>query len=321
MNASIRFRRAGAALLTLCLLLCTPALAAPSVRSAAAPAARELEVRTYRNIPYRARFLTTGGSGEDVRFELVREPKHGSVEIDGAEFTYTPEKDRCGSDSFTYLCRDAEGNASAEAEVSVTVSRVKSGVAYSDMEGSDAAAAAQYLAEAGVFTGTCLAGQYFFEPERTVSRAEFLAMAMDCLGMDASAVTVTGFCDDDAIPAWAKSYASAALRQGVVRGSAGAEGVAFQAGEPVTFREAAVILDRALRLRDVDLSLCFAGTQDDSWAAQAVGNLEYFSVLSAGSFGSQATAAAVTRADAARMLASAAVLAEEDDTGLFAWLR
>ena len=198
---------------------------------------------------------------------------------------------------------------------------MKSGVAYSDTQGSGAEAAAQYLAEAGIFTGTCLAGEYFFEPERTVTRAEFLAMTMDCLGMSASAVTVTGFTDDAAIPAWAKDYASAALRQGVVRGSAGENGAAFRAGDPITFREAAVMLDRALRLRDVDLALCFAGTEDDSWAAQAVGNLEYCSVLAAGSFGSAATADTVTRADAARMLASAAILAEEADPGLFSWLR
>ena len=255
-----------------------------------------------------------------MTFELVQEPRHGTVAIDGAEFTYTPDKDRCGSDHFTYLCRDAKGDASAEAEVTVTVSRVKSGVTYADTDGSGAEAAAQYLAEAGVFTGAQVAGQYFFEPERTVTRAEFLAMTMDCLGMSATAVTVTGFSDDAAIPAWAKDYASAALRQGVVRGSAGEDGAAFRPNAPIRFREAAVILDRALELRDVDLSLCFAGTEDASWAAQAVGNLEYCSVLAAGSFGSDGMERTVTRADAARMLASAAVLLEERDTGIFSWL-
>ena len=321
MNPSTRFRRVCAALLAAAVLLATPALAARSAIPATAPAARELEIRTYRNIPYHARFLTTGGSGEDVTFELVQQPRHGTVTIDGAEFVYTPEEDRCGSDRFTYLCRDGEGNASAEAEVTVTVSRVKSGVTYADTDGSGAEAAAQYLAEQGIFTGTCLAGQYFFEPERPVSRAEFLAMTMDCAGMDASAVTVTGFSDDAAIPAWAKAYAAAGLRQGVVRGSATEDGAAFRGEEAITFREAAVMLDRALQLRDVDLALCFAGTEDGSWAAQALGNLEYCSVLSAGSFGSPAMGETVTRADAARMIASTAVLLEEKDPGLFAWLR
>ena len=255
-----------------------------------------------------------------MSFEIVQEPRHGTVAIDGAEFTYTPDKDRCGSDRFTYLCRDAQGDASAEAEVTVTVSRVKSGVTYADTDGSGAEAAAQYLAEAGVFTGAQVAGQYFFEPERTVTRAEFLAMTMDCLGMSATAVTVTGFSDDAAIPAWAKDYASAALRQGVVRGSAGEDGAAFRPNAPIRFREAAVILDRALELRDVDLALCFAGTEDTSWAAQAVGNLEYRGVLTAGSFGGDSVERTVTRADAARMLSSAAALLEDQDTGILSWL-
>ena len=146
-------------------------------------------------------------------------------------------------------------------------------------------------------------------------------MTMACAGMDASAVTVTGFSDDAAIPAWAKAYAAAGLRQGVVRSSATEDGAAFRGEEAITFREAAVMLDRALQLRDVDLALCFAGTEDGSWAAQALGNLEYCSVLSAGSFGSPAMGETVTRADAARMIASAAVLLEEKDPGLFAWLR
>ena len=51
-----------------------------------------------------------------------------------------------------------------------------------------------------------------------------------------------------------------------------------------------------------------------------MGNLEYCSVLAAGSFGSDGMERTVTRADAARMLASAAVLLEERDTGIFSWL-
>ena len=322
MNLSTRFRRVSAALLTFVLLLATPALAAQSAKSVSAPAARELEIRTYRNIPYHARFLTTGGSGEDVTFEIVQEPKHGTVEIDGAEFVYTPEKDRCGSDRFTYLCRDGEGNSSAEAEVTVTVSRVKSGVAYSDTQGSGAEAAAQYLAEAGIFTGTCLAGEYFFEPERTVTRAEFLAMTMEMTGRDVTSVTMTGFSDDGAIPTWAKAYAAAGVADGIIQGKNTAEGAAFQGDQAITFNEAATVLDRVLDLGDVELDVWYADREAvPSWAAQAVGNMEAVNVLSAGSFGSQTMEQAVTRADAAQMLSAAKTLLDgEKPGGMFGWL-
>ena len=80
---------------------------------------------------------------------------------------------------------------------------------------------------------------------------------------------------------------------------------------PVTFNEAATILDRVLNLGDVDLSVWYADRDAvPSWAAQAVGNMEAVSVLSAGSFGSGAMSGTVTRADAAQMLSAASTLLE-----------
>ena len=66
------------------------------------PTAQALEIRTYRGIPYHAQFLAAGGEGEDLTFTVEKEPKKGTVQIDGASFTYTPEGDSTGSDSFTY---------------------------------------------------------------------------------------------------------------------------------------------------------------------------------------------------------------------------
>ena len=57
-----------------------------------------------------------------------------------------------------------------------------------------------------------------------------------------------------------------------------------------------------------------------SWAAQAVGNMEAVSVLSAGSFGSDGLDGAVTRADAAQMLSAARTLLEGEASGPLDWL-
>ena len=103
-----------------------------------------------------------------------------------------------GSDSFTYTAADSTGKVSQPATVTVTISKAKSGVTYSDTQGSAAAAAAQRLAEEGVFTGAKIGEQYYFEPDKTVSRGEFLAMVMETAGRDVTAVTMTGFCDDAA---------------------------------------------------------------------------------------------------------------------------
>lgn len=283
-----------------------------------APIAQEIAVSTYRNIPYRAKFLSVDNEGDEVTYSIQTAPKKGTVTVEGDTFTYTPAQNKTGKDTFTYVATDAQGNASAPATVTVTVEKARSGVSYQDTDDPETAAAAQYLAEAGVFVGPCMGGQYYFEPERTVSRGEFLAMTMELAGIPADQVTMTGFADDSAIPAWAKSYASAGLAEGIVRGVRTEEGVAFRSASPVSCNEAAAILDRVLAVGDVDLSVWYADKDAaPSWAAQAVGNLESVNVLAAGSFGSSTLAQPLTRAEAARILAAAGTLLEGREAGGF----
>ena len=97
--------------------------------------------------------------------------------------------------------------------------------------------------------------------------------------------------------------------------------MAFQGDEPITFNEAATVLNRVLAVEDVDLASWYADREAvPSWAAQAVGNMEAVSVLAAGSFGSAAMAETVTRADADRMLSAAGTLLEGEPEGLLSWL-
>lgn len=288
-----------------------------------APVAQELEIATYRNIPYKAQLLASDAEGEDLTFAVAEEPKKGAVTIEGANFTYTPEDGVTGTDSFTYTATDSAGHVSQPATVTVTISKTKSGVTYADTEGIAAAAAAQYLAEKGIFTGAQIGDQYYFEPDRTVSRGEFLALVMETTGREVTPVTMTGFCDDEAIPTWAKAYAAAGVTDGIMEGNITVNGVAFQADKPITFNEAATVLNRVLSVMDVDLSTWYAEREAvPSWAAQAVANMESVSVLAAGSFGSATMADAVTRADVAQMLCAAKTLLEgqEESGGLFGLL-
>ena len=294
---------------------------APAEPEEGAPIARELSISTYRGIPYRAQFLATDSEGDDMTYAVAEAPRKGTVTIEGADFVYTPDDGVTGGDSFTYTATDSAGHVSQPAKVTVTIEKTRSGVTYSDTEGSDAAAAAQHLAETGVFTGAKIGDQYYFEPEKTVSRGEFLAMALETAGREVTSVTMTGFCDDEAIPTWSKAYAAAGVADGIVQGKTTDQGVAFQGEEAITFSEAATILDRVLDLGDVDLETWYADREAvPSWAAQAVANMESVSVLSAGSFGSDAMSEPVTRADAARMLSAAGQLLDGEEPGMFDWL-
>lgn len=286
-----------------------------------APVARDLEIATYRSIPYEAQFLATGEEGETLTFSVADQPRKGTVVVTGDRFTYTPDEGVTGSDSFTYTAADSAGRVSQPATVKVEIQKTRSGVTYADTAGSAAAAAAQELAEAGVFTGVKIGDQYYFEPDKTVSRGEFLAMVLETTGCEVTPVTMTGFADDDAIPTWAKAYAAAGVAEGIVQGVSTESGAAFRGDDPITYNEAATVLNRVLNVADVELEVWYADREAvPSWAAQAVGNMEAVSVLAAGSFGSEGLDGAVTRADAAQMLCAARTLLEGDSSSPLDWL-
>ena len=327
---NIRIQRSAAMALATVLLLAGSAEAlfglgkgkTEQIPAEGAPEARDLEVRTYRGIPCQGQLDAADPQGRDLQFTLVSEPKKGSVTLEGANFTYTPRDNASGADSFTYAAVNSDGLTSRPGTVTITIEKTKSGVTYADTDAATAAAA-QYLAEEGIFTGCRLGDGWYFQPDAPVSRGEFLAMVLETTGADVTEVTMTGFCDDDAIPTWAKSYAAAGVAEGLLLGKATEAGAAFSCDAPISYSEAATVLNRALKLGDVELEVWYADRQAvPSWAAQAVGNMEALNVLRAGSFGSDALEQAVTRGDAANMLRAAGTLLQGGrPAGLFGWMR
>lgn len=312
-------KRSGALVLTVTLLTGSAGALlgkrTPTETAEGAPLARDIEITTYREIPYEGQFLASDSEGDDMTYALAQEPRRGTVTIDGVNFTYTPKRGAVGGDSFTYTAADSGGKVSLPATVTVKIEKKRTDVVYSDTEGSGAAAAAQALAESGIFTGVKIGDRYCFEPDRPVSRSEFLAMALETAGYTVTDVTLTGFCDDGAIPAWAKAYAAAGVAQGIVLGRSTADGPALCGEETITFNEAATVLDRVLDLGDVNLQVWYADREAvPSWAAQAVGNMEALQVLRAGSFGSRTMEGPVTRGDAAQMLLAAKTLLEGESS-------
>ncbi len=273
-----------------------------------APVAENMEVRVYRGVPYEGVFRAVDNEGGTLAFDIVTQPKKGTAELteDGLGFVYTPAG-KLGADSFTYTATDEEGNVSLPATVSLTIERAASGVFYADMAGERAHTAALDLAEHGVFVGAKVGQDYFFEPQRTLTRGEFVAMALAAMDLQAEEVSMTGFCDDASIPTWAKGWAVSALNAGVISGVGTAEGVAFRAGDGITLNEAAVVLNRLLRVTDVDLSDYDAA---DAWCAQAVANLQSVSVIESGRFSAEEMRGGVTRAQAAELLSAAMTLKE-----------
>ena len=253
-------------------------------------------------------------------------PARGSLElVDAAtgEFVYTPYENKTGKDSFTFTVTDATGAVSEPAKVTLRIRKPSTKVTYADMSGVASYNAAIRLAEADVLVGERIGDAYYFRPDETVSRSQFLALAMSALDrapLD-NALT-TGFADDASIPTWCKGYVSAALQQGAVRGYPDDEGrVVFAPESAVTRAEAAVILNRMLSVSDVAVTTFYADTASaPAWAFQAAVNLERSGVLETTSAGELALSEPLTRGQCAQLLAGALDVVEaRETTGWFNW--
>ncbi len=284
------------------------------------PIAQNQECTTYQDVKVQGTLKATDPDGGKLTYEIVEMPKKGTVvldEKDSSVFVYTPNQGKTGKDSFSFCAKDENGNISDSATVKMEILKGKKNVRYADMETHAAHAASIRLAEEGVFTGRQVGTEFFFEPDATVSRGEFLAMAMAAAGVDAlETVNVTGFSDDADIPTWAKAYASEALNTGIISGKIENDRVVFSSDAPVTYNEAAAILNRLMAVSDADTA-AFAGSNVPAWAVQSVTNLASVNVM-----GQVADCgAALHRADAAKLLCSAMDLMEDKNTSHFAWLR
>ncbi|NCB62785.1 MAG: S-layer homology domain-containing protein [Clostridia bacterium] len=290
-----------------------------------APIARNLELSTYKNVSISEQFSATDPEGDLITYRLVNKPARGAVvmpEEGATEFVYTPYENKTGKDSFTYVAVDAVGNTSAPATVSIKIEKAATKVTYADMDGVGAHRDAIRLAEKGILIGENMGGTYFFQPEQAMSRDQFVALAMNTVGVDAlEGITRTGFSDDAAIPTWAKPYVSSALKSGLVQGTTSESGVVFNASNTITKAEAAVLLNRMLQVSDAAVTTMFTDSEyAPAWAYQAAVNLETVGVLRTNSDGSLGLGDGLTRADAAEMLSGALdVLEARQTNGWFKW--
>lgn len=270
----------------------------------AAPIAQSFEFETYRGVSYGGMLTAVDPDGDEVSFEITTQPTKGSVKvsIDGS-FVYSPDEGKKGRDYFGYKAIDSEGNRSQEATVKISLVEQKSTLSYADMQGDARHCAAVFLSECGAYTGEMLAGQYYFHPNETVTRGEFLSMCMSVCGNELlSGVVSTGFYDDDAIDNSLKACVSTAVRDGIVRGYSRDGHCVFDADAEISTAEAMVILDRALNVNNV--SYIEPESSVPAWAAQSAANLDALDISGTLPCGDDA----LTRADAAQMLYAAATL-------------
>ncbi len=211
-----------------------------------APVAQDSVLETYKNLPNNGTLQVEDPEGQALTFTLIRAPKRGQVLLnEDGSYTYTPKKNKVGVDSFTFTATDPAGNVSRTATVTVQILKPKDKGQYADTVSSDCRFAAEWMKNSGIFIGETISGQACFQPDKTVTRGEFVAMLVEMLDIPVSEDAITtGF--TDYIPTWLKPSLAAALRAGLTENWP--YGTVFGANEPITGAEAAVMLQNALKL-------------------------------------------------------------------------
>ena len=233
-----------------------------------APVAEDFALETYKNLPNQGKLKVSDPEGESLTYTVVRQPKRGEVVLtEDGNFTYTPKKNKVGVDSFTYTATDPAGNVSREATVIIQIMKPTDSTQYTDTAGKPCQFAAEWMKNTGLFVGEKLGGKDCFQPEKEVSRGQFLTMLVDALDIPMEEVSYDALPQDT--PDWLKPYLAAAMRAGLTANLPDNKSASFEADSPILEGEVAVMVQNAL-----DLPVLVSSEEEDAetpaWAQTAI---------------------------------------------------
>ena len=284
------------------------------------PVCETVEFETYKNIANSGMLRGSDEDGDPLTYQLVKEPKRGTVELaEDGSFTYTPDHNKAGRDSFVYTAVDPAGNVSNEARVKIRIVKPTDAASFADLAGDALEYRAMALKDMGVYGGREIAGQRCFCPDETVTRGEFLVMAMRVLDLaPEEAVLTSGFADESDAPGWMRPYIAAAYRSGVISGTATEDGLMLRPAAALSKAECAVLLQNMLHLPEPDTASVFATARQEeaaaSWAVASSAALETVGIELPPLSGES-----VTRRECAELLYQLSTLCQEDVLKDFYW--
>ncbi|MBE6597381.1 MAG: hypothetical protein E7641_06905 [Ruminococcaceae bacterium] len=266
-----------------------------------------LNLSTHKDITLYGTLPTYDPEGDEVTVEVVSYPKKGLLICDkeSGSYTYTPYDGYTGKDSFTYVARDIYGNYSASRTVNLNVKKQSTSTVYADMLSSPYYNAALEVTEAGIMSGESVGTALHFNPEGSVSRVEFLKMAMSALGIEeVASADSTVFSDDADIPKEMKGYVKTAYDLGYIKGMYLDGELCFMPNKEISRAEAAVMICNMIDAATPTVTPSFDDYEEiPDYAVSAVISLNYMGVLYPEE-GNISASAQLCRGDAARMLAA-----------------
>ena len=244
---------------------------------------RAEETSTYKNVSLYGKLYAYDEEGDKVVFEVVKHPENGLLKLSSqGDYVYIPTRGYVGNDSFEYVALDEYGNYSSLCSMKLEVEQQSSSLVFYDIAEDEYRVAAINLTEKGIMTAAEVDGKYYFYPDATLGRLEYLVMAMKNCGLEIeNTSSKTVFYDDSEIPDSLKGYVNTAVKLGIVCGKINAEGnLVFAPNEKITLAEAAVMLDNMTELSSPVLVPVFAGGDSlPVWSKDAIYRLSYNNIL------------------------------------------
>ena len=231
-----------------------------------APTAKASSLTAKENIPVYASLNASDPDGDEIVYHLEEAPKNGTLTLsEDGKILYTAHENGAGTDRFSYYVSDCYGNRSDSVFVSVTTTPNASGIVYSDLKSDECALPAAMLAEKGALIGEKLGEEWNFYPEKTVTRADFLMMAMKMCDIDTTllASNQSNFADRASFTEMQNRYIATAARMGLVIGLDTEDGRCFCPDEEITSEQASTLLGRIAQYKKLSFGDAVAASIDE----------------------------------------------------------
>lgn len=262
------------------------------------PVASDGSMTTVEGIACYGKLSIREPNGDDYTVNVITYPADGYVSIgENGDVVYTPEEGFCGSDKLVYSVTDRFGAVSETATLKIEVEENESGICFADMENDPLHLQAHKMCEENVMVYRCENGRYYFDPDKPVSKMEFLVMAMCVSGLDSEVTAVADSVadDDTGLSSGLKGYLSKAYDCGLIK----LENGKFLPNEGITLADAAYMAAKALDLPGIESEMVSADGETRIYDAVAA---SVNAGILDGEDGDVDAAATLTKADAAKLL-------------------
>ena len=236
-----------------------------------APVVSDSVMKAVSGIGCEAKLDINEPNGDDFTVNVITYPRDGVIAIDdNGKITYTPNIGFSGKDTLVYTVTDRFGEVSDRATLAINVEKNENNIVFADMTESSDHLYAYRVCSADVMVYRLTDGKYYFDPESSVSKIEFLVMMMNAAGLDVdiAAVADSAVSDDNELSSGLKGYLSAANEQSLIKLDNGA----FSPFDKITVADAAYMISSALKLPGIGSESVETGTGDRTLASILAAN-------------------------------------------------